>query len=162
MEGDGPIVLNEVQKEALLLDKKKSVPVILFGGDMMFDRYLRTLTRKRPADFFFEPLLSTLQSADVVVANLEGPITDNPSISETSIIGTRENYVFTFDPSVAGLLKRAHIDVVNIGNNHILNFKEDGVVQTKKYLTQAGVGFFGSPLSGDERIAVKEIRGTTG
>ncbi len=142
------------------LNHKEVAPVtILFGGDMMFDRYLRTLARKRPPDFFFEALLPTFEAADSVVANLEGPITDNPSISETSVIGSRENYVFTFDPSIASLLKRTHIGVVNIGNNHILNFKEDGVTQTKKYLVEAGVEFFGSPLASDERILVKAMKG---
>ena len=33
------------------------------------------------------------------------------------------------------------------------------MIQTKQYLTQAGVGFFGSPLSGDERMFMKEMNG---
>ena len=134
-------------------------PVLLFGGDMMFDRYLRTVARARGGEFLLAGLAPLFGQADLVVANLEGPITDNASLSETSVVGARDNYFFTFDPSVASLLKRSHIDAVNIGNNHILNFKEEGVEQTKRYLGQAGVGFFGSPLVADNRILFREIRG---
>lgn len=132
---------------------------ILFGGDMMFDRYIRTEMRKHGDDFPLHHIKDALAGADLVVANLEGPISDNESISETSVIGARDNYFFTFDPSVAPLLKRFHIEAVNIGNNHILNFNESGVTQTKQFLEQSRVGYFGSPLTGDNRILVREISG---
>lgn len=148
------------QEESSSSVKNTSPPlVLLFGGDVMFDRYLRTVARRKTGRFLFEQLLPTFQDADVVVANLEGPITENPSQSEASLAGEAKNYVFTFDPSVALLLKQTHIDVVNIGNNHILNFKEDGVRETKKYLKQAQVDFFGSPLAGDDRMLREEIKG---
>lgn len=132
---------------------------LLFGGDLMFDRSIRTVMRRHGDDFPLAPLRDTLAETDLVVANLEGPITDNASVSETSAVGARDNYFFTFDPPVARVLKDFHIDAVNIGNNHISNFKEDGIRQTKKYLTDAGVSVFGSPLSGDTRILVREIKG---
>lgn len=132
---------------------------ILFGGDMQFDRYIRSVSGKRGGSFIFDGLRSEFQEADLVVANLEGPITDNASVSETSVEGSRDNYVFTFPPETAALLKAENVSLVNIGNNHVLNFKEDGVRQTKEYLEAAGVGYFGSPLSGDDRTAVREING---
>lgn len=138
---------------------KKPVAV-LFGGDMQYDRYIRTVMRKRGEEFILTPLLGTLTSVDATVANLEGPITDYPSESETSKEGEAKNYVFTFPSGTASFLKREHIDIVNIGNNHILNFKAEGVEQTKKYLTATGVHYFGSPLEEDERIFVQDIHGT--
>lgn len=132
---------------------------ILFGGDMMFDRYIRTVMRKRGTDYPLSPLKNTLAEADLVVANLEGPITDQSSVSETSVIGARDNYFFTFDTHVAEMLKRFHVNAVNIGNNHILNFKEEGVRQTKQALDWSQVEYFGSPLAGDNRILVREIKG---
>lgn len=134
---------------------------ILFGGDLMFDRSIRIAMRKRGNDFPLAPLREILTGADRVVANLEGPITDNVSLSETSAMGAHDNYFFTFDPSVASLLKEFHIGPVNIGNNHILNFKEEGVLQTKQHLSEAGVDSFGSPLSGDQRLLLQEIKGVT-
>lgn len=155
------MAFERAKKETIVPIAKPASPMLLFGGDMMFDRYIRTVMNKKGNDFPLTSLQEIFLQADVVVANLEGPITDNPSVSETSVIGTRDNYFFTFDPVVAGVLRDAHIDVVNIGNNHILNFKEEGVVQTKKHLMDARVQYFGSPLLGDERIVVRDIKGTT-
>ncbi len=148
------------------LPKEKQAPdlplrtaTILFGGDMQFDRYIRTVSGRRGGAFLFDGLRTEFQKADLVVANLEGPITDKTSVSETSIEGSHDNYVFTFPPETAARLKEENVGLVNIGNNHILNFKEEGAKRTKEYLEAAGVGYFGSPLSGDERVAYREIGG---
>ncbi len=141
-------------------DKNKKNVSILFGGDMQFDRYIRTVMREKGQDFVLANLQETLHTSDLIVANLEGPITDNPSESETSVAGEAKNYVFTFPPETAAFLAHEHIGPVNIGNNHILNFKADGVEQTKKYLHNAGVNYFGSPLAGDNRTDIEEVKGT--
>lgn len=144
--------------EEVMIDA--STATILFGGDMQFDRYIRSVARKRGGKFIFDGLRSEFEKADLVVANLEGSITSNASVSETSVKGSRDNYVFTFPPETAVLLKEENVGLVNIGNNHILNFKEDGVRETKVLLEAAGVEYFGSPLSGDKRVAYREIGGT--
>ncbi len=138
----------------------KQPVTVVFGGDMQFDRYIRTVSERRGGAFLFDGLRPEFERADLIVANLEGPITENASVSVTSVEGSHDNYVFTFPAETAQLLYWENIRLVNIGNNHILNFKEDGVRQTKAFLEQAAVGYFGSPLSGDERIAYREINGT--
>ncbi len=143
-----------------LAPSESDTVTIIFGGDMQFDRWIRTVTARRGGAFIFDGLRAELQSADLVVANLEGPITDNPSVSETSTEGSHDNYVFTFPPETATLLKQEHIGPVNIGNNHILNFNESGVRQTRAYLDRAGIESIGSPLTGDVRTVVRDIRGT--
>lgn len=141
------------------ISEERKIVTLLFGGDLMFDRSIRTAMRKRGSDFPLAPLRELFSQSDLVVANLEGPITGNATKSEGSEIGSRENYYFTFDPSVAKTLKDAGVGMVNLGNNHILNFGEDGVVQTKQYLEAAGVQYFGSPLIGDIRYFIRDICG---
>jgi len=53
---------------------------VLFGGDMMFDRSVRTAMRWKGDDFVFSCIASFLQEQDLVVANLEGPITAHVSL----------------------------------------------------------------------------------
>lgn len=120
---------------------------VLFGGDMMFDRTMRTTIDEKGGDFVFSCIDQTLQEADLVVANLEGPITANDSESVGSVVGAPDNFTFTFPLSTAELLYAHHIRIVNIGNNHILNFRNDGVRTTMTALAGAGVGYFGDPLS---------------
>src|SRR3989344_3043600 len=72
---------------------------ILFGGDMMFDRSVRRVADEKGGDFIFSCIDSVLQGADLVVANLEGPITEHASVSATSTPGDEFNYTFTFPPA---------------------------------------------------------------
>src|SRR3989344_1670719 len=58
---------------------------IIFGGDMMFDRSIRATAEARGEDFIFSCIADVLRSVDLVVANLEGPITEYPSISKGSV-----------------------------------------------------------------------------
>ena len=81
----------------------------------------------------------------MVVANLEGPITDEKSISSGTVPGSKNNYFFTFDKSVAKTLFNHNIRLVGLNNNHILNFGEEGLESTKIYLDQAGIEYFGLP-----------------
>jgi poly-gamma-glutamate synthesis protein (capsule biosynthesis protein) len=133
---------------------------ILFGGDMMFDRWIREKAMKRGNTFVFDGVRDELESHDLVVANLEGPITDKPSKSMTSVIGSHDNYIFTFDPGWARTLAQEGIGPVSLGNNHISNQGQDGVVQTRKFLDDAGVPYFGDQ-DADDRISIQDIRGTS-
>lgn len=131
---------------------------LLFGGDLMFDRHIRLNAQKHGNyDFIFSNLKELFFGYDLVVANLEGPITNNLSVSSGTIPGSPKNFIFTFDPRITQVLADHNIRVVCLGNNHILNFGQKGLAATKQYLDQDGVGFFG--FTGDEtgRVLVKEI-----
>jgi len=132
---------------------------ILFAGDMMFDRHVRTIMQKQGADFVFQGIVPLVSPVDTVVANLEGPITQNASISQASKIGEHANFYFTFDPAITPLLSKYHFFVLNIGNNHILNFGDEGLGSTKTNLASQNISYFGSP-DGDNTSIVKEIGGT--
>ena len=133
---------------------------ILFGGDMMFDRAIRIAAEEHGDDYLFSCIAETLRSADFVVANLEGPITSFNSMSTGSTVGTPENFTFTFPTSTAELLYRHNIRLVSLGNNHILNFGREGLLQTKDWLERAGVDYFGDPDVGEsERVTRLMLRG---
>ncbi len=131
---------------------------ILFTGDMMFDRFIRTMSERIGGDFIFSCIYHVLAEADFALGNLEGPITEHESISEGSIPGSPENYRFTFPPSTAELLKRHTFEVVNIGNNHIGDFGREGMRSTRAYLDSAGVAHFGG-VAGDEPVLRKDAEG---
>ena len=138
-------------------EEKKDIQ-ILFTGDLMFDRGIRYYAKKNGGnEFIFEKIYSLLINNDLVVSNLEGPITDEKSISSGTVPGSANNYYFTFDPSVAKTLYRENIKLVSLANNHILNFGKQGLNSTKKYLDDAGVEYFGAPNG--QRSITKEING---
>lgn len=136
--------------------RERSVKM-LFAGDMMFDRSVRKVIYEKGGDFIFSCIGDVLNDADLVVANLEGPITALPSVSEDSIPGGKHNYTFTFPASTARLLAAHNIKIVNLGNNHILNFGWDGARSTLKVLEKEGIGYFGDPIS--QHAATSTING---
>lgn len=145
-----------LQKDVEMESKKIS---ILFGGDMMFDRYIRGVVQRKGFDFVLGDVSGELEKADIVVANLEGPITDNVSKSVGSEFGSRENYFFTFPQDTAQKLLESDISIVTVGNNHISNFGDDGILQTRENLQKAGVKFFGDPLEAEFHSYIKEQNG---
>ena len=132
---------------------------LFFGGDMMFDRYIRGIGEKNGYDFLFAKIHDDLMSADRVIANLEGPITSQSSVSVNSIMGEAKNYVFTFDPKVTQTLWNNNIRTVNLGNNHILNFKESGLAETRQFLAQSNIAFFGDPKDISHSVVIESIQG---
>lgn len=140
--------------------RREPSAAILFGGDMMFDRSIREYAAAQGGDYLFGCLDQTLENAGLVVANLEGPITGNASVSEGSAVGSGDNYTFTFPTTTAALLARHNVRMVSIGNNHMFNFKLAGVQETEARLDAAGVGHFGDPDKSEAaRVARVEVAG---
>jgi len=135
---------------------------IIFVGDMMFDRTIRTTMQEYGGDHLFSCIDYVLLEADLVVGNLEGPISNFPSRSVGSKPRDENNFTFTFPTSTATLLYEHNIRLVNLGNNHIANFGREGMVQTKSWLTAAGVQYFGDPQSAEaERVARVQVNGVS-
>lgn len=162
--------------ESIVSEEKQSIDVVpnesaqskspqteirlLFGGDMMFDRHIRNMANVHGGyDFLFEPISEKLQKYDRVIANLEGPITSQNSKSAGSKIGEANNYVFTFDQASVKSLYNNNIRMVNIGNNHIMNFGKEGLDETEKFLEEGNLDFFGNPLNSDKQVKYENIHG---
>lgn len=126
----------------------------------MFDRHVRSNSQTNGYDHIFSNIQALLTEQDIVVTNLEGPITDNKSVSQNSIVGSPQNYMFTFDPAVLPVLANHKITLVNLGNNHILNFGTKGLDATTSYLTQHGINYFGNTGQTDaHRYRIINIKG---
>ncbi|MBD3250132.1 MAG: hypothetical protein GF381_00995 [Candidatus Pacebacteria bacterium] len=155
-EQASPLSLKRIQPTPTQEPEQKLVR-ILFAGDLMFDRHIRLAAEKHDYSYPLDPLTDFLQQYDLVVVNLEGPITDFPSRSVGSQPGSTDNYFFTFDPQIVEkVLLPNQIKLVNLGNNHILNFGLEGWQQTLNYLELGGIEHFGQvnlPLDQNDDFA---------
>ncbi|NQU77381.1 CapA family protein [Candidatus Falkowbacteria bacterium] len=111
---------------------------MVFVGDMMLDRDVYRQTKKDGKyDYPFIKIDAFLSYFDLRVGNLEGPITRYDS-SAVYTNGTR----FTFSPEyIEELGKR--FNVLSLANNHTRDFGTSGLEQTKEYLTEEGINYFG-------------------
>lgn len=134
--------VSAVTKESI---KSPESAKIVFVGDMMFDRSIRQIGNRKGYEYIFSEVSSYFQTADLVVGNLEGPITDFKSVSLGTVYESSgsAHFTFTFDPQIAPTLKQSGFDLLNLGNNHILNFGQAGASQTKDYLEKSQIASFG-------------------
>jgi poly-gamma-glutamate synthesis protein (capsule biosynthesis protein) len=148
-----PTVTNKEELRAKLLDPLFSTPPpkILFVGDLMFDRAVARHRRTIGNAGLFQGVREVFAKHDLVVGNLEGTITTNPSVAEVDNTILR----FTFEPIVANILRDAGMSVVSLANNHALDFGEFGFENTLQYLDAAGIAAFGSPFNERPPLATK-------
>lgn len=127
-----------------------------FVGDLMFDRYIRERANIMGYDAVLAETTVLFASSSLIMGNLEGPITSNRPVASYRDAGP-EHFRFTFATSVAPLLARHNITLVSLGNNHVRNFGQDGLVETMELLSEAGVGYVGQP--GDVYLPYRTLVG---
>lgn len=166
-KGEKTEVVIEQKTKEIILEKHAEEKItakeirMLFTGDLMLDRYYRLLVAKNGTDWITEKSKDIFENQDLAVANLEGPITDKKSVSAGTGWSNPSVLTFTFDPRIAvSFLQNNKINLVNIGNNHILNFGQDGLAQTKSILENDSIDYFGDPYDDNKNYISQEINGT--
>ena len=132
-----------------------------FVGDIMMGRRFEEddgIITTQGVNALFEPTQELLGlSADITVANLEIPLSDQgyPHPSKSIIFRSAPE-------NVSGLIY-AGIDVVTLANNHILDYMEPAMIQTQNILSEAGIIYSGAGMNSYEAYlpAFKSVKGQT-
>jgi poly-gamma-glutamate capsule biosynthesis protein CapA/YwtB (metallophosphatase superfamily) len=134
---------------------RDSLLIVAAGDIMVHDRQLESAYR-RAADSYdfsgwFAPVKPYLQEGDLVVGNLE-----------TTLAGKDLYFsgypAFNSPESLAVALREAGFHLVATANNHCLDRGEKGVLRTMAHLEEAGLDFFGTARSREERERVLVIQ----
>lgn len=115
---------------------------LLAVGDIMLDRSV--MLKTQAAGDYNHPFLlidPLFQTYALHLANLEGPITTFKSVANGTG-GAR--FTFTFSPQFVDPLKQ-RFQFLSLANNHENNFGQKGIDQTRKFLGDAGIKYFGDP-----------------
>lgn len=128
---------------------------LLMTGDIMLDRYIATLRERAITDedpsndlfpFTFMPdVLNAVKTKlgtdqlDLVLANLECPVTDSNYVNNGSAM------IFNCKPSVVEQLKNAGFTTFTLANNHTLDMGKGGPQETHDKLSAGGLDSFGHP-----------------
>lgn len=117
---------------------------ILFVGDIMLDRGVEyQIGKNQDFKFPFFKIADYLNSFDYVIGNLEGPIVESPKKYP------KDSLVFNFDPRVLEGFQFANINILSLANNHSINVGRNGLEQTKKFLADSNINYFGDPIDCD-------------
>jgi poly-gamma-glutamate synthesis protein (capsule biosynthesis protein) len=150
---DAEVIFKNDEFASLVAISPSPIPspiVFVLGGDVMLGRVVNAVHHeKNNFSYAFEKIAPLLRAADFSLFNLESPLlTDCPIIRERT-------YKFCGDArNIKGLLA-AGIDAISFANNHYLDYGKEGVEETSKLLTQAGI----TPLL-EKRPQIISVRNT--
>ena len=123
-------------------------PILMnFVGDIILARRIENYINLYGYEPIFDPTFPILGgAADITVANLECPLTNQGSPHPTKSV------VFRGSPENVVALTYAGIDIVTIANNHIIDYGLEGLQQTQSVLIGEGITFFGAGANSYEAL----------
>jgi len=134
----GLILLVMITMKSMYSKKNDSyTPTIAFMGDVMIGRMINEVIVSKDYAYPWGNTLPLLQETDLRILNLETTLTTH---------NKKNIKVFNFKalPDRVKTLKQAGIDIVNLANNHTLDFKEEGLAETIATLDAANILHIGA------------------
>ena len=118
--------------------------VVTLTGDILLDRGVRQVVEQKGMDQLFSADIdSVFQHSDAVVGNLECPATKIHA-------PVFKQYVFRAEPEWLSGLKRHGVTHLNLANNHSIDQGRDGLIDTKRNISQAGMNAIGAGQNQEE------------
>ena len=117
------------------------------GVDSRYNNTFNYYYNQNGAAYFLKKVKPIFSKDDVTIVNFEGTLTNS---------ATRANKTFTFKgPSFyTSILKKGSVEVVNLANNHTMDFGTTGYYDTKKALENSKIKY-----CHNEIIAYKTVKG---
>lgn len=168
----GIFLMSEIRKAEIEIGKISSAQIteiipqqiknrritLIFVGDIMFDRGVEYMVEKYGQDdfkFTFLKIADYLKRADILVGNLEGPISDK---------GQKVGSIYSFrsNPKAIEGLNFAGFDILSVANNHVFDYGREAMEDTFQRLKEAGIDYVGGGFNETEAYSpkIKEIRDT--
>ncbi len=114
---------------------------IVAVGDVSLNGHYHRLLERRGVDYPCRQLRQAWSGADLIMANLESPVTGQPRVAPTkcSLRGS---------PLTGPFLQNAGISTVCIANNHMMDYGPAGVGETLDHLDEFEIARTGAGTSG--------------
>lgn len=117
---------------------------LLFMGDFCPIGNVEDLVRDGDIEQIYASHKTELKDKDLSIANLESPLTS----AEPGIIKDGPN--IKANPIAVELAAEMDIDVLGLGNNHIMDYGNEGLFETIKVLDKRGISHLGAGSNVDE------------
>lgn len=130
---------------------------LAFVGDILLADRIGDLIRRDGAGAPWAGVADVLRQADLAAGNLE------TSVGRGGRPEAGKQYTFRAEPEALQGLVEAGVGVVGLGNNHVLDFGEEGLRQTLRELDEAGLAHTGAGLNQAEayKPVLRDVRGVT-
>jgi len=118
---------------------KKEI-TLAFTGDVMLGRLMNQVMENYGIDYVWANLKDELKNASLTLMNLECAITDTNKKWDK----WPKAFFFKMSSKYMDVLKKAGVDYVCLANNHILDFKEKGLLESIKFLKESKIKYNGA------------------
>jgi poly-gamma-glutamate capsule biosynthesis protein CapA/YwtB (metallophosphatase superfamily) len=136
-----PTLTNHPQDTSTLTPTITATPSMIVNlmavGDIMLARTVGTQIQARGPDIVFAGVQPVLDSADILVGNLECALTNSTDQQPKS-------YTFAASPDTAEALALGGFDVLSLANNHAMDYGNKGLSDTRTVLEQYGIASVGA------------------
>lgn len=111
---------------------------VVMGGDTAPTDAAMPLLEQHGYRYPYLATQSLLRDADIAFLNLEAPVTlsDEPTLLP-------KKYIYKIHPQALEAWQWLGVDVMSLANNHMADYRMDGVLDTVQYLDAAGIGRVG-------------------
>ena len=113
-------------------------------GDFLPGASATEVITKNGYNYLFDGIRPYTAGVDTIFLNLETPLSTRGKALE------KKAYTFRSSPEVADALKQERAHVVTLGNNHILDYGTEALMDTFANLKRAGVSFVGAGANWQE------------
>jgi len=112
---------------------------IVFVGDILLDRGVGEKIETYGYEYPYDNIKDILRDSDITLGNLECVISSRgmPALK-------MKNLLFRAAPDNVSALKDAGFNVLNLANNHCMDYGREGLIDTIEYLNSAGIKTFGA------------------
>jgi Bacterial capsule synthesis protein PGA_cap len=126
---------------------------LMFGGDVTLTDAYTDLVGSDPKWAF--AALEEYRQADVAMVNLEAPFTT------ATLSSPNKEFNFKSNPETVQVLKNGGVDLVNLANNHVMDYQTVGLDETLKTLDQVGIHYVGAGRNTQEarRPEILDVKG---
>jgi poly-gamma-glutamate synthesis protein (capsule biosynthesis protein) len=117
-----------------------------FGGYTFTQTY-----NKKGAAYFFSGVKKVFKNDDLTIANLECALTNSNSYIPK---GYSPAYYYKGKPGYTKILKKGSVEVVNLANNHTMDYGQSGYNDTTAALKKAKISYFDRT-----KVLVRKVNG---
>lgn len=114
---------------------------LLFTGDVMFERSIKDRVKNGENPFIY--VQDTFANHDHIVVNLE----TNISKPETGQPQAGKTYTFKSPLRSISLLKESGVDIVNLANNHTMDYGPEALVELLSILEDNNLKHYGAAIN---------------
>lgn len=126
--------------------EEKNAITISVAGDVMMDGSVRQQINRQGYDYPLEKVKEHFEKSDLNIVNLE------TSITTRGLKWPNKYFNFRSNPENLDFMKEAKIDIVTLANNHVLDYSNQGLLDTLDHLKKRGILYTGAGRNKKEAL----------